>query len=185
MGFISLASNIVLCFIPKPKEQKKHSHSDSSIDLKETEVKPGPKKVNCKAVCKLACSREMLLFTPLLFHAGFVIILIAVVISATSASFAKEYDGKSESEANRLSSYLLLTVGISELGSSFLFGQLLDRCSGRSNVIIYLTTGVASYILVISACLTHSFNWVWFIASIVSGFLESYTNTLINAFFGR
>ena len=82
--------------------------------------------MNCKAVFKLACSREMLLFTPLLLHAGFIIITIAVLISATSASFAKDYDGKSESEANRLGSYILLTVGISELCNGFVFGQLLD-----------------------------------------------------------
>ena len=68
----------------------------------------------------------MLLFTPLLLHAGFIIITIAVLISATSASFAKDYDEKSESEANRLGSYILLTVGISELCNGFVFGQLLD-----------------------------------------------------------
>lgn len=148
-------------------------------------MKSGPKKVNCKAVCKLAFSKEMLLFSPLLFHSGFIIITIAVVISSTSASFAKDYDGKTESEANRLSSYLLLTVGISEFCISFIIGQLLDRSSGRTNLIIYVVNGVASYMIVIGACLTHSFTWVWFLASVITGFFESYTNTMINAFFGR
>ena len=44
---------------------------------------------------------------------------------------------------------------------------------------------MVSYFIVIGASLTHTFSWLWFLSAIITGSLESYTNTMIPLFFGR
>ena len=86
---------------------------------------------------------------------------------------------------NRLSAFLLLTTGISGLVSSFLIGRSLDKCSSCANLRNYFVIGAISYLLALAACLSRSFNLVWFFASSFIGIVECYFQTMIMSFFGR